>query len=397
MSIVSVESANLKKIIMPFINILQLRSSVGFYGAENVIIEIAKSVSSSPYKLIIGILENSRNPHIELAAVAQKHNFPSQIFQCAGRFSQNTTKTLRQFLLKHDIAILHTHDYKADFYASLATFNSNIKRVATIHPWLGVDHQITAKFYAALDKQILRSFHRLIAISPEMYGQLVQYGLPTSKLVTIENGIDLCRFNSKLNKNEARKQFGLPCGTTVIGAVGRLSEEKGHALLLRTAQLLVADFPDLLFMLVGDGPLREKLAHQVEAMGLQKHVIFTGVRRDIPQVLSAMDIFVLPSFTEGLPMTLLEAMAARKPIVASAVGSIPRLIRNQENGLTIRPHDVHDLCEALTYLIRQPADASRFASQAQADVESFSAAEMGKKYIKLYDELLQSESSAAKN
>lgn len=375
---------------MALVNILQLRSSVGFYGAENVIIEIAKSISGSPYKSLIGILENSHNPHTELAAVAQKYNLVSQVFQCDGRFSKRTTKTLRQFLFKQDIKILHTHDYKADFYASLATFNSDIKRVATIHPWLGVDHQITAKFYATLDKQILRSFHRLVAISTEMHAQLVQYGLPISKLVTIENGIDLCRFTLNINKNEARKQFRLPLGTTVIGTIGRLSEEKGHALLLRAAQLLVADFPDLTIMILGDGPLRQQLSKEVEALNLQKHVVFTGVCSDIPKALTAMDIFALPSFTEGLPMTLLEAMAARKPIVASAVGSIPRLIRNQENGLTVQPHDAQALYEALAYLIRQPAHASRFASKAQTDVQLFSAAGMGKKYIKLYDELLQS-------
>lgn len=375
---------------MALANILQLRSSVGFYGAENVIIEIAKSISGSPYKSTIGILENSHNPHTELAAIAQKYNLVSQVFQCDGRFSTRTAKTLRHFLFKHDIKILHTHDYKADFYARLATFNSNIKRVATIHPWLGVDQQITAKFYAALDKQVLRSFHRLVAISTEMHAQLVQDGLPISKLITIENGIDLCRFTLNINQNEARQQLRLPLGTTVIGTIGRLSEEKGHALLLRAAQLLVADFPDLTIMVLGDGPLRQQLSKEVEALNLQKHVVFTGVCSDIPKALTAMDIFALPSFTEGLPMTLLEAMAARKPIVASAVGSIPRLIRNQENGLTVQPHDAQALYEALAYLIRQPGHASRFASQAQADAQLFSAAGMGKKYIKLYDELLQS-------
>lgn len=377
---------------MPFVNILQLRSSIGFYGAENVIIEIARSISSSRYNTIIGILENRHNPHTELAAIAQHHNLTSKILPCPGRFSQKVAKALRQFLFKQEIKIVHTHDYKADFYAALATCNSRIKRVATIHPWLGTDRHIKAKAYAALDKQVLRLFHRLVAISAEMYAELVQYGLPTSKLVTIENGIDLRRFTSGINRNDARKEFGLPPCATVIGTIGRLSEEKGHALLIQVAAWLAADFPNLIIMIVGDGPLRWQLSNQVEALGLQKHIVFTGVRSDIPRTLAAMDLFVLPSFTEGLPMTLLEAMAAGKPIVATAAGSIPRIIHHQENGVIIPPREARPLYEALSFLIQRPSFASCLASRAQADVQVFSAKEMGNKYITLYDELLQSKS-----
>ena len=179
----------------------------------------------------------------------------------------------------------------------------------------------------------------------------------------------------------------------MIGAVGRLSEEKGHAVLLAAAESLVAEFSDLCFMLVGDGPQREKLTQEVAAMGLQKNVLLTGVCSDIPKALAVMDIFVLPSLTEGLPMALLEAMAAQKTIVATAVGSIPRVLRNQENGVTVPPNDAPALSAALAALLNHRQSALRFAERAYADVQSFSAATMGRKYVKLYDQLIEHKSN----
>ena len=370
--------------------VLQLRSSVGFFGAENVIMEVAKAIVHSPYEPIIGVLENSHNPHTEMAQVAQKNGVASKVFPCDGRFSMQTAGAVRQYMLDNDIAIVHAHGYKADFYALFATLHTGRKRVATIHPWLMESNCMSsAKFYMALDKALLRSFHRIVAISDEMRDEVVRDGMKPGRVATIENGIDLQRFAATPNVASARRDFGIPAGARVIGAVGRLSKEKGHAVLLAAAKSLVGKFPDLCFMLVGDGPEREKLTQEVAALGLQKNVIFTGVCSDIPKALAAMDIFVLPSLTEGLPMALLEAMAAKKVIVATAVGSIPRVIRNQENGVTVPPNDTPAIAQALADLLRDPQTALRFADRAYDAVQPFSAETMGKQYVKLYDQLLE--------
>ena len=374
--------------------VLQLRSSVGFFGAENVIMEVAKAIVGSPYEPIIGVLENSHNPHTELAAVAQKNGVASAVFPCDGRFSMQTTAAVRQYMVENDIDIIHAHGYKADFYALLATLNSGCKRVATIHPWLIESNRASsAKFYMAFDKALLRSFHGVVAISDEMRAQVVRDGMKPARVVTIENGIDLQRFAKVQNIPRARKDFSIPHGARVIGAVGRLSEEKGHAVFLAAAKLLIAEFPNLCFLLVGDGPEREKLTRQVVQMGLQKNVIFAGVCSDIPKALSVMDIFVLPSLTEGLPMALLEAMAAKKTIVATAVGSIPRVIQNQENGLIVPPNQAPALAEALAALLKNETNARRFADNAFKDVQAFSAETMGKKYVELYDQLIEPKSN----
>jgi len=376
--------------------VLQLRSSVGFFGAENVIMEAAKAIAGSPYEPIIGVLENSHNPHTELATVAKKNGIAGKVFPCAGRFSVQTAAAVRQYMTKNDIGIVHAHGYKADFYALFATLNTGCKRVATIHPWLIESNRASsAKFYMTFDQALLRSFHGIVAISDEMRDQVVRNGMKPACVVTIENGIDLQRFAAVQNMAQARKDFGIPDGVRVIGAVGRLSEEKGHAVLLTAAKYLVAEFPDLCFLLVGDGPEREKLAQQTAAMGLQKNVIFAGVCSDIPKALAVMDIFVLPSLTEGLPMALLEAMAAKKSIVATAVGSIPRVIRHQENGMIVSPNHAPALSEAVTALLKNETNARRFAESAFKDAQAFSAETMGKKYVELYDQLTEPKSDGA--
>jgi len=374
--------------------VLQLRSSVGFFGAENVIMEVAKAIVSSPYEPIIGVLENSHNPHTELAAVAKKNGVANKVFTCDGRFSMQTASAVRQYMMENEIDIVHAHGYKADFYALFATLNTGCKRVATIHPWLIESSRASsAKFYMAFDKALLRSFHSIVAISDEMREQVVRDGMKPARVVTIENGIDLQRFAAVQNIAPARQDFGIPTGARVIGAVGRLSEEKGHAVFLAAAKSLVAEFPDLCFMLVGDGPERVKLTQEAAAMGVQKNVIFTGVCSDIPKALAVMDIFVLPSLTEGLPMALLEAMAAKKTIVTTAVGSIPRVIRNRENGVTVAPNDAQALAEALAVLLNNRKDALRFADYAFKDVQAFSAETMGRKYVELYDQLIEPKSN----
>lgn len=372
--------------------VLQLRSSIGFFGAENVILEVAKSIAGSPYEPIIGVLENSHNPHTELATVAAKNGVISKVFLCDGRFSLQTAASVRQYMVENDIDIVHAHGYKADFYALFATLNTGSKRVATIHPWLIESNRASsAKFYMAFDKALLRSFHSIVAISDEMREQVVRDGMKPARVVTIENGIDLQRFAKAGNSAEARKRFNIPSSARVIGAVGRLSEEKGHAVLLAAAKSLITEFPDLCFLLVGDGPEREKLTQQAAALGLQKNIIFAGVCSDIPQALAAMDIFVLPSLTEGLPMALLEAMAAKRTIVATAVGSIPRVIRHQENGLTIPPNQVPVLTAALASLLKNETNAQDLAKNAFKDAQVFSAETMGKKYVALYDQLVTSQ------
>jgi glycosyltransferase involved in cell wall biosynthesis len=145
---------------------------------------------------------------------------------------------------------------------------------------------------------------------------------------------------------------------------------------------------DIKFLVIGDGPLRRALEEKSEELGIKKHVIFAGQRKDIPELLTAMDIFVLPSIKEGLPMALLEAMAAKRPVIATKVGAIPKVIENTEIGILIEPKDILGLRDAMMSLIDDPEKMGLLARRGFERVYTdFSSDEMSKHYLELYKEI----------
>ncbi len=175
----------------------------------------------------------------------------------------------------------------------------------------------------------------------------------------------------------------------VVGVIGSLSKEKGHIYLLKSFKEVVEKFPNLKLLIVGDGYLGEDLKNKVREWSIEDHVIFTGTRKDIPQILSLIDVFVLPSLKEGLPMALLEAMASKKPIIATHVGAVPKVIENNESGILIKPKDITGFKNALIDLLKNKDKAELLATNAYKTVASkFSSKIMAQKYINLYKEIV---------
>ncbi|MFW9973295.1 MAG: glycosyltransferase family 4 protein [Candidatus Odinarchaeota archaeon] len=366
--------------------ILQLRSSNGFFGAENVIIELSRQLSNSNYHPVIGVIENSKNPHIELAEAAERYNIETEIFKCKGQFDISTANKIRGFIKQNEIEIIHSHGYKANFYALLAALFMKVNLIATCHPWIKIN--LIIKFYSWLDKLLLNRFDEIVVISEEIKREILMSGVFESKITIINNGIDISRFMNNYNRDEILKSFDIIPDKIIIGTVGRLSEEKGHIILIEAAKKLLENFPNLIFMIVGDGPLRKELEAKVLDLGIQDHFSFTGISDDIPKALAAMDIFVLPSLTEGLPMALLEAMAATKPIIATDVGAIPKLIINGKNGRLIEPGDSNALIEATTFLLNNQNYTAHIAKKGyETVINKYSAKGMAEKYINIFDKL----------
>jgi glycosyltransferase involved in cell wall biosynthesis len=203
---------------------------------------------------------------------------------------------------------------------------------------LGED--LKMKLYARLDKSLLNRFDKVVAVSDTVKQEILNRNISSTRVLTIPNGIDVDRFNSRKRPDTLKREFGIDHNCRIIGTVGRLSEEKGHSHLLHAAEKVLRTCPDVVFLIVGDGPLREDLqdkALQLAQGGSVNPFLFTGVRNDMEEIYSLMDIFVLPSLTEGLPMVLLEAMAAQKPVVATKVGAVPGVIDDGHSGLLISP------------------------------------------------------------
>jgi len=371
---------------MKQIKILQLSSNIGFFGAENVIVEIAKGLSCYNYQPIIGVFFNSQNPHDELIKVAQQYKINTQTFNCNGRFDIKTIFAIRKYVRTQNIEIIHSHGYKTNIYGLLATRFMNLPLVSTCHPW--IETSLLMKIYAAIDKLCLTQFDKVVAISDHIEKKLLSYGISKDRISIISNGVDINRFHKNFDRNRIAREMKLDPDSIIIGTIGRLSEEKGHIYLIEAIKRVREVNSNIILIFVGDGQLREMLQNKTAELGLQKHVRFLGIQRDIPKILSLIDIFVLPSLSEGVPMVILEAMAAKKPIIATNVGAIPNILSHNETGIIVTPRDHNGIANAILALLKDPDKLADLGHKAYLKVNNkYSSKIMVKKYIEIYNDL----------
>jgi glycosyltransferase involved in cell wall biosynthesis len=367
--------------------VLHLISSSGYFGADNMLIQLAKGLKGSAVSPVVGVFRNVHNPHVEIAEVARSYDIPVEVFPCGGKVDLETIFKIRRFLSRQGIDIIHAHGYKSNLYALGSAFGTRVGRIATCHNWLGDD--VKMKSYARLDKFFLKRFDRVVAVSDTIREELVSADIPSRKLVTIYNGIDLKRFQCQEDAKGTRKALGIRDGFKVVGTVGRLSEEKGHTHLLRAARDPVLEGQNLVFLIVGDGPLRARLEEEAGGKGKGPHdIVFTGTRTDVDRLYGLMDMFVLPSLTEGLPMALLEAIASKRPVVATRVGGVPKVIEDGSSGRLVAPGDAKALARAIQGILADPEGARSMAENAYETVrETFSADTMAQRYLDVYEEM----------
>jgi len=367
------------------VKILHLISSRGLYGAERVALDLCKSLKRYGCESIIGVIRNSHNPHLEVADEARKNSIDTVIFPCEAQLDVKLIFRIRKYASKNQINLIHCHGYKSNFYGLLAS-KKGIPIVTTNHNWLTSHWKLRA--YRRFDSLLIRYFTRIIAVSNGIKKEMLAYGVPKEKIRVIDNGIDIARFRDMISPEAVREEFGLKKELTIIGTIGNLGPEKGHVYLLRAAKDIVKNFESVKFFFVGDGPLRAYLKNEATQLGIGDNVTFTGFRTDIPNLLSIMDIFVLPSVKEGLPMVLLEAMAAKKAVVATRVGAIPKVVDNG-NGILVEPRDAAGLQKAIVSLLTNEEKRRKYASAGYETVRiQFSSERMGSEYFDLYSELL---------
>jgi glycosyltransferase involved in cell wall biosynthesis len=366
--------------------ILHLISSSGLLGAERVLLELAEHSKRAGLKVTIGVFENSRNPNLELANTASGLGFQVQIFPCNGRFDNDAAQTIKGYMEKEGVNILHSHNYKSNFYARRALSNSNVRWVVTNH---GRRFGPKLLLYNLLDAFIVRRADKIIAVSEEIAKKMKLAGIAKGKICLIENGVNLEMFTTNSSSQAIKESFGIKKEALVVGTIGALTREKGHQYLLRAALKVIRIYPEAIFLLVGDGIERPGLEKTASSLGIKDSVIFAGMRKDVPEILSILNVFVLPSLSEGLPMALLEAQAAQIPVVATSVGAIPDVLENGATGMLIPPKDPQAIAEAIIMILSDKKLASGIAQKGFERVrDNFSSEKMASKYLSIYRELL---------
>jgi glycosyltransferase involved in cell wall biosynthesis len=361
--------------------ILHIISSGGLYGAEAVILNMSRTLNEGPHSSVLGVFSNLPNPNLQFHEAAVKEGIESHLIPCKGQIDRTVAASIRELAASTNADVVHAHGYKADIYVYFALRTSGIPFVSTCHNWIDNDLRVT--LYGNADRLVLRNYAAVVAVSDEVKQRLLKAGVRKERIHLVRNGIDLRPFD---NANPSLRNTSITNDPQIVGLVGRLSVEKGVDIFLRAAALVLAEFPSTKFVIVGEGPDREKLEALINELKLRDSVSMVGRRNDMPGVYASLDILVSSSRLEGLPMTILEGMASRLPLVAASVGDVPTVVLDGDTGMLVPPENVEALASRIVDLLRNPEQRKHFGAAARKLIEDeYSAERMTADYLRVYE------------
>jgi glycosyltransferase involved in cell wall biosynthesis len=382
-----------------FAKVLHLRSSAAFLGAESVIIEIAKCSPEFGFQSIIGGIKDDKDSYPEFLSIAHKMNIETVLFDGKGRIDFTRAQKIRNYINKNHIKILHCHGYKEDFYGIISL--TRIPKIATNHLWkipsthIWKIRNIRARIYPILDALFLRFFDKVIGVSIEIVDKMNRYGIKNT--IVIPNGVDTTKYDMRPKSFELLTKFGFDKENIIVGMISSLSEEKGHKYAIEAFHCIKSDFPHVKLLIIGDGlPGLEEyeigIKRRVKALGLDNNVVFAGKQIDIPHILSIIDIFLLPSLQEGLPMALLEAMSSGKAVIATHVGEIANVIKHYNSGILIAPSNINELKNAILNLLSNKEYITTLGRAARETVVNrYSSKIMTQRYCEIYSSFINTD------
>lgn len=302
---------------------------------------------------------------------------------------------LFQFFRRERPQIVHTHTSKAGIVGRLAAFLAGVKIIVHTphgHVFHGYFSPAVTRIFIIIEQLFAFLTDRIIAVSDrELEEHLAVRVGNRNKIVSIPSAVDLARFiDHHVDIAEQKRTYGIPADHKVVGAIGRLQPIKGHKYLIEAAALVIALFPKTVFVLTGDGELRDELKKQAQDLGIHKNIIFIAWTSRVAEVLHTFDIFAFPSLNEGLGKVLVEAMAVQKPVVASAVGGILDLVVDGVNGILVPPKDSAQLAKGIIRLLSDKDLAARMGRNGRQHVyPAYDVRVRIKRVAGLYQELLQ--------
>ena len=363
------------------IRVLQVIPKLGTGGAERLVLDLAKHLDSRQFDVSIVSLYPFSGESFEMEAA----NTGLPIFYLSKRrgldleiFIQ-VTKLVKKF----QPHVVHNHLYLLYTLLPACLLSRVPVRIHTVH-------SIATREVSGIHRYIHRCAFKHLKVIPVSISSIVLetirdvYGIYESPV--IYNGIDTDRFMpSEAHRRIWRLKNGIPEDVMVFVNIARFQTPKNHRLLIEAFYYTVQTIPNVMLLLVGDGELRSDISKIVNDKGLQNSVKFLGVRTDIPDILNATDVFVLSSDWEGLPISIIEAMAAGKPVITTDVGGVSELIINYRNGILVPRGDVQQLTEAMKKLAKDREMADGMGKQGRLMVrEKFDVQTMARQYGELY-------------
>ncbi len=339
---------------------------LGMGGAERLMIPILGHLDRDRFEVRVCVLQSKGgNP---LAEELRALGVPVDLLNVKRLRDIGALLRLSSYLKERRADIVHTQLEFANILGNISAKRLGLPSVCTVHVMPSLATTIKNKLHQQVEWMALRLFcDRVITVSEETRRLYIAgSGISAEKLLTIYNGIDLTRFQRlepDLVRAAVRREFNLPDDARLLTTVAVLRAPKGIEYMIRALPAVLAAHPDAWYLIVGDGEQREALTAETDRMGAGERVVFAGARKDIPRLLSASDIFVLPTLTEALPTVLAEAMACRLPIVASAVGGVPEMVQDGGSGILVQPMQPAELSSACNALLADPDLRSRMGEQ----------------------------------
>ncbi len=321
------------------------------------------------------------------AQEARQEGFTTHEIVMNHKLDLGTIRPIRALVRDRRIDIIHTHGVRANLAARLAGRRESIPVVTTFHSLLQYDY--TSSYEAAMARWLTRltnfCTNQFIAISGAVREDLLTMGVKSEKISVIYNGLDLSLLKTGPSSTEIRQQLGIRPEQRVIATVARLHPVKGHKHLLAAARQVVRQYPEALFLLVGEGPERPAIERAIREMDLAHHVIMTGFYPEVNDLYPVMEIFVLPSLMEGMGLVLLEAMNFGVPVIATQVGGIPEIIQDGESGLLVSPADSEGLAIAISWLLDSPVIQRQLVTGGRRRSKDFTIDNMTRQTEAIYE------------
>ena len=342
------------------LRVVQLLATGTNGGAQESVVSTVLRLDPSRHETHIVSLS-----HGSTVARLQRLGFATEVIEDEN--DQRTAELLADRLIALNAQVLHAHMYRAEVVGVAAL---DLVEQRTGHRPYMVSTVHSSRFRSPDDRELLEritpKINRLIAVSDAIVDKLVAEGRDTTAISRIYNGVDLERFDEATGGEAIRAEFGIPANAPLAVVVGRLEPEKGHPTLIEAWPVVHHHFTSAHLLVVGEGSERDRLeglaAAHLRAEICCASVHFLGRREDVPQILAAADVVVMPSYREAQGLAIVEALAANRPVIASNVGGIPEMIRSGENGILVPSQDPSALASAIALLFRDRALADRLAS-----------------------------------
>ncbi len=332
------------------ITVLHTEASLGFGGQERRILRELEGLDPARFR---GLL--LCQPDAKLGSVTEERGIPTMRFRMRSAYDPVAFVKIMQLLRRERVDIVHAHSSRDAWLAGAAGKLLGIPVFRTRHLLTRIGGPYV---YARLADTVL-------TVSEGVRQYLISQGVPGDKIIAVPTGINLKRFDpARTDLVDMRARFGIARDVFVIGLIAVLRKAKGHRFLLQALKRLAPEFPQLKLLIAGTGPQEQNIRNLIQDLGLTGQVMMLGHQDDIPSLLRALDVFVLPAQEEALGTAIVEATAMGVPVIATRIGGIPEVVG--EAGLLFESEDVEALANHLRTLIRSPVLAARMRAQGAA-------------------------------